>query len=111
MNVQYNDIDQLMDSMSGYAYIIQRNAIFRNIKLDSLIRNESLFPRSSHEADGKVWFYRDEWADNSQFDALSKIVTGEMVGIVVRYMLIASMLFRDKKEENMRFSQSVKAEL
>ena len=54
MNVQYNDIDQLMDSMSGYAYIIQRNAIFRNIKLDSLIRNDSLFPRTSHEADGKV---------------------------------------------------------
>jgi hypothetical protein len=34
-----------------------------------------------------------------------------MVGIVVRYMLIASMLFRDEKEENMRFSQSIKAEL
>ena len=77
---QYNDIGQLMDSMSRYAEFIQKNAIFRNIKLDSLIRNESLFPRSSHEAGGKVWFYRDEWADNSQFDALSKIVIGEMLG-------------------------------
>jgi hypothetical protein len=34
-----------------------------------------------------------------------------MVGILVPYMLIASMLFRDEKEENMGFSQSIKAEL
>ncbi len=33
-----------------------------------------------------------------------------MVGILVPYIVIASMLFRDEKEENMRFSQSIKAE-
>lgn len=39
---QYNDIGQLMDSMSGYADFIQKNAIFRNIKLDSPIYGTSL---------------------------------------------------------------------
>lgn len=66
------------EGVSGI-HVIKGN--YGRIKLDKLnIVFVGSWPEAIHKGHGKASFYIDERADDDQFDALSKIITGEAGG-------------------------------